>query len=173
MYSGNINVDYANDTVDIAEHNGSTKGLKLGGTLVTATAAEINALDNVFSTVTIAYSAGNSTDELNATITVKDAANATIAAIHCLEVWISDDTNGSGLTATAASGALTAETGVILTALTAKKHIIATTADTGILVLSLVDSANTVGERVVVKNPVNGKIIVGDATAAANYEGGA
>lgn len=186
MYSGNINVDYANDTVDIAEHDGSAKGLKLGGTLVTATAAELNKLDgvtstvaeinlvdNIFANATIAYAAGNSTDELNATITVKDAAGATIAAVHCLEVWISDDADGTGLTATAASGALTAETGVILTALTAKKHIIATTAATGILVLSLVDSANTVGERVVVKNPVNGKIIVGAATAATDYEGGA
>jgi len=31
---------------DIASHNGSTIGLKLGGTLVTATAAQINAVCN-------------------------------------------------------------------------------------------------------------------------------
>lgn len=44
MFSNNINVDYLNNTVDIAQHDGSAKGLKLANTLVTATAAEINAL---------------------------------------------------------------------------------------------------------------------------------
>ena len=36
-------------TVDIADHDGSTGGLKLGGTLVTATAAELNLLDGATS----------------------------------------------------------------------------------------------------------------------------
>lgn len=151
----------------------STAGFEINGTAITASAAEINLNDDVAANVTIAYAAGNSTDELNATITVVDAAGVAIDAIHTLEVYISDDADGSGLTATSASGALTAETGTILTALTAKKHIKANTAATGVLVLSLVDSANTAGERVCVVNPVNGKVIVGDATVAGDYEGGA
>lgn len=36
-------------TVDIYQHNGTDKGLKLAGTLVTSTAAELNALDGVTS----------------------------------------------------------------------------------------------------------------------------
>jgi hypothetical protein len=44
MYKGNLNVDKTNSLVDIANHDGSTKGLSLAGTLVTATAAEINAV---------------------------------------------------------------------------------------------------------------------------------
>jgi hypothetical protein len=142
------------------------------GANTTATAAELNLLDDAPANVTIAYAASSTTDGIEATLTVVDAAGTAIDAIHTLNVWISDDTNGSGLTATAASGALTAATGTILTALTAKKHVIANTAATGILKLLLVDSANTAGERFCCTNPVTGKIVVGAATTAANYEGG-
>jgi hypothetical protein len=38
------------NTFDISTHDGSTKGLKLGGTLVTSTAAELNALDGMTAT---------------------------------------------------------------------------------------------------------------------------
>lgn len=135
---------------------------------------ELDALFGAGVNVTISYAAhASTTDGLVATLTVVDSAGSAVAAIHPLEVWISDDADGSGLTATAASGTLTATTGTVLTALTAKKHIIANTAATGILVLLLVDSANTAGERFCVKNPVNGKAIVGAATVATDYEGGA
>lgn len=53
IYGGNIAVDFVNDTVDIAEHDASAKGLMLAGTLVTATAAEINALDASASAETV------------------------------------------------------------------------------------------------------------------------
>jgi len=39
-------------TVDISDHDGSAEGLKLGGTLVTATAAELNKLDGATITTT-------------------------------------------------------------------------------------------------------------------------
>lgn len=172
--------------VDMKDHDGSADGLVLAGTLVTATAAEINILDGVTSTaaelnaldnaatnVTIAYAASATTDGIEATYTVKDAAGATLAAMHVLHCHISDDSDGNGLTATAASGALTADTGTILTVLTAKKHVIATTASSGILKLLLVDSANTTGERFCVMNPATNKLIVGAATVGTNYEGGA
>jgi len=175
------------NNVNITNHNATNKGLKLAGTLVTATAAELNILDGVTSTaaelnlvdnvaanVTIAYAASATTDGIEATFTVKDAAGATIAACHVLEVWISTSSSGIGLTATNASGALTCPSvGAILTAHTAKKHVTLVTAATGIATLLLVDSANTAGERFCVKNPVNGKPIVGAATVASNYEGGA
>lgn len=122
--------------------------------------------------VTISYAASATTDGIEATYTVVDAAGTAIAAIHNLECWISDDADGSGLTATSASGALTAAVGTILSAHTAKKHINANTDANGVLTLLLVDSANTAGERFCVRNPVNGRIIVGDATVAGDYEGG-
>ena len=123
--------------------------------------------------VTIAYAASATTDGIEATFTVVDAAGDAVEAITNLNVWISDDANGSGLTATAASGALTAATGTILTALTAKKHVNANTNASGVLTLLLVDSANTAGERFCVAHPVTGKAIVGAATVATDYEGGA
>ncbi len=123
--------------------------------------------------VTIAYAASGTTDGVEATFTVTDRAGNTIAGLHQLDIWISDDADGSGLTATAASGALTAVTGVILTAFTAKKHISITTASTGIGTVLLVDSANTTGERFCVKNPSTGQIVLGAATVGTDYEGGA
>lgn len=173
QWNGVIEADVSNETYDVASHDGSTKGLKLGGTLVTASAAELNVLDDVAADVTIAYAASSTTDGIEATFTVVDGAAAAIDAIHNLEVWISDDADGSGLTATSASGALTAAAGTILSAHTAKKHVSANTNASGVLTLLLVDSANTAGERFCVKHPVSGKIIVGDATVAGDYEGGA
>lgn len=171
--------------LDIKSHDGSAAGLKLGDVLVTATAAELNALDGVtasvgelnlnddiVSDINIAYAASVTTDGIEATFTVNDAAGSAIDAIHNLEVWISDDADGSGLTANSASGALTASAGTILTAYTAKKHISANTNASGVLTLLLVDSANTAGERFCVRNPHNGKIIVGAATVSGDYEGG-
>ena len=80
---GNVNiagnliiVDGTND-LDVASHDG-TNGLKLGGTLVTATAAELNILDGVTATAT----------ELN----ILDGVTATAAELNILD----------GVTATAA-----------------------------------------------------------------------
>jgi hypothetical protein len=154
------------------EDTDGTASIYVDGTQVTATAAELNILDDTVSNVTIAYAASVTTDGLEATLTVVDAAGVAIDAVHKLEVFITDDDIGGVLTSTAASGALTASTGAILTALTAKKHVTITTAATGIAVLLLVDSANTAGERFVVVNPVNGKVIVGAETVAGDYEGG-
>jgi hypothetical protein len=123
--------------------------------------------------VSISYAASATTDGIEATITVLDANGVAIPAVHSLHVWISRDATGAGLTNTSASGALTAATGVIHSALTAKKAVLAVTAATGVLKLLLVDSANTVGERFCVANPVNGKAIVGPACVVTDYQGGA
>ena len=75
MYSGNLDVDFQNDTVDIAKHDGSTKGLELGGTLVTATAAEMNAR----------------LDAANRVVNVTDAATYTVLAADSGKVHIVPD----------------------------------------------------------------------------------
>ena len=138
---------------------------------LTATTAELNTLDGAIASASIVLSAGAATDEMDITITVQDAAGNTIADTHNLEVWITDDADALTLTATAASGALTAVDGGILSVLTAKKHIICVTPATGIINLSLVDSANTAGEYVVVKLP-NGLFSISAASVAGSYEGG-
>lgn len=127
---------------------------------------------NLPHSVTIAYAASATTDGIEATFTVKDRAGTTIAGLFLLDVWVSDDADGSGITATAASGALTAVTGVILSVHIAKKHISLTTASTGIGTVLLVDSANTADERFCLRNPSTGQIELGAATVAGDYEGG-
>lgn len=69
MYNGNLNCDQVNDTVDIAKHDGSTKGLKLGSTLVTATAAELNILDGVTATAAEINQAADSSSNLEVVTT--------------------------------------------------------------------------------------------------------
>lgn len=124
------------------------------------------------STVTISYAASATTDGIEVTFTVVDDDGVAVSGIHSLEVWVSDDADGSGLTATAASGALTPVTGTIKSALTAKKHALCNTNASGVLTLLLVDSANTAGEYFCCANPVSGEIVLGDATVAGDYEGG-
>lgn len=121
--------------------------------------------------VVITYAASATTDGIEATFTVVDKEDTTIAKDYVLEAWISDQADGVGLTATAASGALSAAAGAIHTAHTAKKHVSAV-AETGVLTLLLVDSANTAGEYFCCKHPVTGEIILGDATVGTDYEGG-
>ena len=138
---------------------------------VTSTAAEINTLDGVIASAVPVLSAGAATDEMDITITVKDAAGSTIAQPHILDVWITDSDTNFTLTGTSASGALTAVDGAVLIENTAKKHIQVITPATGIINLSLVDSANTAGEIVCVRLP-NGLFSQSAASVATDYEGG-
>ncbi|MFV9645081.1 MAG: hypothetical protein ACNYWU_04590, partial [Desulfobacterales bacterium] len=70
---------------------------------------------------------------------------------------------------TGASGALTAVDGGILEVGVAKKKITVVTPATGIINLSLVDSANTAGEIVCVRLP-NGEFSQSAASVTASYE---
>ena len=145
--------------------------LEIASTAITATAAELNLSDGAIATAVPVLSAGAATDEMDITITVADAAGATIADSHYLTVWITDDADALTITGTAASGALTAVDGGILSVLTAKKHVTCVTPATGIINLSLVDSANTADEFVCVLLP-NGLFSISAASVAGSYEGG-
>lgn len=155
--------------VDIKDHNGTDTGLKLGGTLLEITADQLNALGT---NVTISYAPGVATDSIVATFQVTDLNGNDLENTYALECYISDDDDGKGLTSTSASGALTDGSGEILSVLTAKKHVKAVTNDNGELELELVDSANTAFEYFCVVNPSDGRVIVGPATQASDYEGG-
>jgi hypothetical protein len=132
-------------------------------------AAAITALA---STATIALAASSTTDGMDITITVKDAGGDTVAAVHALEFWMSEDDGGVGLTADTYSGDLTASTGAILSALTAKKHWTVATADTGIFAATLVDSANPADQYVAVKKPLGSGVVVSEVSGT-NWEGAA
>ena len=149
----------------------ATMKVNVGTTETTLTPAELATLKGAIVTAVPVLTAGAATDEMDITITVADAAGSTIADTHNLEVWITDDADALTLTGTSASGALTAIDGGVLSVLTAKKHITCVTPATGIINLSLVDSANTAGEYVVVKLP-NGLFSISAASVAGSYEGG-
>jgi hypothetical protein len=148
-----------------------TQSLYIDDVEVTATSAEINTLDGVIASAVPVLSAGAATDEMDITISVKDAAGVVIAKPHVLDVWITDNATTLALTSTAASGALTAIDGSIMVAHVAKKFITCLTPATGIINLSLVDSANTAGEIVCVKLP-NGSFSQSTASVGTDYEGG-
>lgn len=139
---------------------------------LTASAAEINALDGIAVTTTIALAASATTDGMEFTITAKDAAGATVAGVHALEVWISEAATGIGLTADSYSGTVTAVStfGSIHTALTAKKHFLVVTNAAGIFKGLAVDSANPTDQYVVAKNPLGAGVIV-SAASGTSWEG--
>ena len=157
---------------DYNRPNVKTQALFIDDVEVTATAAELNTLDNVIASAVPVLSAGAATDEMDITITCKNAAGVTIAQVHQLEVWITNSATAFTITGTTASGALAAIDGGVLTVLTAKKHIICVTPATGIINLSLVASGNDAGEIVCVKLP-NGGFSQSVASVATDYEGGA
>ena len=120
--------------------------------------------------ISVVPAVGGATDACDITITVKDSAGVAIPTVHALEFWISESAIGAGLTADSASGALTAVTGTVLTALTAKKHALIVTAATGIAVMRIVDSANPVDQYFCVKNPATGLVTV-SAASGVLWEG--
>lgn len=122
--------------------------------------------------LSITLAASATTDGMEATIKCLDAAGVVIPGVRALEVWISESAAGAGLTADSYSGTVTAATGTINTALTAKKHFLLVTAASGIAVLLAVDSANPVDQYVAAKNPDTGKVHVSSASGT-NWEGAA
>ena len=134
----------------------------LAMTNLTASAAEMNELDGIAATVTVAIAASSTTDGMDITITAKDAAGGTVAAVHQLEFWMSEDPDGIGLTADTYSGDLTAIDGAILSAHTAKKHWSVVTDDAGVFTATLVASANPADQYVACKKPLGGAVVVSD-----------
>jgi len=146
----------------------ATELSKMSG--VTATASEINILDDICATVDIALAASVTTDGMDITITVKDAAGTAIDAVHELEVWISEDAQGEGLTADTYSGDVTWGTGTELQEIVSKKHYKVLTNVSGVAVATAVASTNPADQYVAVKHPVTGKVIV-SAASGTNWEG--
>jgi predicted RecA/RadA family phage recombinase len=118
-------------------------------------------------TVSMAAAAGGS-NVTEVTVTVKDAAGNTVAAVHHLDLWLSDDVDGQGLTGTTASGAVAAKaaSGTDIVAYVAKKALRVQTLKTGVYILSITDTAKTAFK---VAASINGKTTVGLTLATGNY----
>lgn len=120
--------------------------------------------------VTIALAASGTTDGMTITVTVVDGQGNTVAGVRELIMHMSEAATGAGLTGDTYSGDLTAGTGTILGALTAKKAWVIQTAATGIFVGTLVASANPADQYVVVKRPIGSDVVV-SAVSGTNWEG--
>ena len=94
--------------------------------------------------MTLAAAAGGS-NVAEVTVTVKDAAGVTVAAVHHLDVWLSDSATCAGITGTAASGTVQAKaaSGRDVVVYTAKKSVRVETLATGVYVLEITDTAKT------------------------------
>jgi hypothetical protein len=121
-------------------------------------------------TATIALAASTTTDGMNITVTMKDAGGTTVAGVYIFDLWMSEAATGIGLTGDTYSGDLTASTGTILGALTAKKAWRVQTAASGIFVATLVASANPTDQYAAVSLPLTGNVIVSSASGT-NWEG--
>lgn len=130
---------------------------------LTSTATEINALDGIGVTVTIGIAAGGANESV-VTVTVKDAAGSTVAAVHWLELITVSDTAGTTISTTAYSGSLVASTGALLSTHVDKHHFLVATAATGIFVGTLTDTAAT-ADYIAVKRPLGAGVIVSAALA--------
>lgn len=128
-----------------------------------------NVVDTV-NNVTISLAASVTTDGMDITVKVVDGYGKTVAAVHNLEMWMSEAATGLGITGDTYSGDLTVGTGNILSAITAKKHWRIQTAATGIFVATLVASANPTDQYVAVKKPIGTGAVVSSASGT-NWEG--
>ena len=94
-------------------------------------------------------------------IALLDGNGDAVAAPQPVTVWLSDAATGIGLTATSASGTVTAKTGggADFGALTAKKALVAQPLATGIFTLEITDTVKT-GFYVAIQNPYSGQVSV-------------
>lgn len=128
--------------LDIEGHDGSSAGLKLGGTLVTATAAELNAVDGVTASVaelnkldgapfdvdfTIGADAGTT---INVALQLNDAGGAALATRASVLAYLSDDANGDAIAATApSSGWAIGTDGLLIPVVANKAAVLVSEAD--------------------------------------------
>lgn len=104
------------------------------------------------------------------TITARDLDGKIIAGVHQFELWLSDDADGQGHTASTASGTVTAKSasGLVVHTQVAKKAMTVQTLKTGIFVLEITDTAKSLF-KVCAKVDHTGQTIVGATLTAANY----
>jgi len=153
--------------------------LFLNGTEVTASAAELNALDGITSTVselnavaslpatadiTVGTEADNS---INVAVQLQDANGDNVAAVYHVECYLSDQADGTDETAAAPDADVAIGTdGVILSELTTDIRFKIQTDATGAFDLDIGDATGTPTWYLVVILP-NGQQVISDAITFA------
>lgn len=124
---------------------------------------------NVPTDVSFAFTAG-AANVAEVAIQVLDGNGVAIASGIPFNVWLSDAATGVGLTATSASGTVTAKTasGAVFGTLTAKKALVVQPLASGIFTLEITDSAKT-AFYVAVQDPYSGLVKVSRVMATGDY----
>lgn len=143
-----------------ADNPSSTGYVRLNG------AASVPVAGNLDTAAGVA--AAGAANVCEVTITAKDAAGNTVAGVHHMDVWLSDDADGQGLTGTSASGTVQAKSasGTVLQIYSAKKAFRVQTLKTGVFVLEITDTAKTAFK---VCANVAGRTVVLDTLASGDY----
>jgi len=133
---------------------------------LTATAAEVNLIDNAVASATAVPTAG-ATDVCIFTVTLKDAAGVAMASRRAVLVYITEDANGDGVSADTYSTGAAVSDGVLIAALTANKVFLVLAGADGLAAISITDSAKPADQRLVVIDPVTGRVLAVSAASAA------
>lgn len=144
--------------------SGATLDIQAGATVTDAAERDLTGKVSIGgnplpASLTVAAAAGGA-NVSEVTITVLDGAGAAITTPALLDVWLSDDAQGEGLTSTTASGTVQAKSGegTDLQTVTAKKYLrVLTKQGAGTYVLEITDSAKT-AFYVSVANPMTGRV---------------
>lgn len=150
--------------------SGGTALIESGATLQVDSGAQVSLFGaSIPASITFAAAAA-AANVCEVTCTVKDGTGATLAGVFNFDLWLSDDAIGAGLTATSASGTVTAKaaSGAVIATHSAKKALKVQTLATGVFILEITDTAKTVF-FVCAQVPSTGAIDVSTQLAAGDY----
>lgn len=128
-------------------------------------------LEGVLTPQRIGYSiAAGAANVCEVTLTVQDGHGDDLEYPFPLNLWLSDDSAGTGLTATSASGTVQAKSGegADFGALTAKKALVVQTKADGTYTLEITDTAKT-GFYVAAQLPFSGLPVVSRQLVTGDY----
>lgn len=148
--------------------SGGAINVASGGSVTVASGGTFTLAGKPQTFTMVAAAAGTNVCEV--TITVKDGGGTTVAAPVNFDLWLSDSATGEGLTATTASGTVTAKaaSGAVLGTYTAKKALRVQSLATGIFILEITDTAKT-AFKVCAAAPETGLTVVGETLATGDY----
>lgn len=140
--------------------------LNLGTTAVTATAAELNLLDDLPTDNSTVVAGAEDTNVVNVVITLKNAADAAISSSKIVHAYLSDASTGVGVAATAPDGGVAVgASGSVLAEVVADKVFILESTAAGLITLDVTESGTDTFYLVLLLP--NGEKVVSNAITTA------